>query len=78
MRAKPTALAALAATIELGVVRLVGNVSSVSTEPDVDGAALSPTVSVARRSSTRLAAPRYGYAAAEPAAMARPVSEVRT
>ena len=33
-----------------------GNVSSVSTEPDVDGAAVSPTVSIARSASTLFAA----------------------
>ena len=43
-----------------------------------EGAALFPTVNIARNASTLFAAARYGYAAADPAAIARPVSEVRT
>ena len=75
---KADCIGRMAATMALGDVRLAGSTSIVSTEPAVEGAALSPTVSVARSASTRFAAARYGYADAEPAAIARPVSEVRT
>jgi hypothetical protein len=78
VRENPTACVGSAATIALGELTLPGNTSSVSTEPSVDGAAELPTVSVARSASTLFAAARYGYAEAEPAAIARPVSDVRT
>ena len=78
VRENPIAFVGSHATIALGVLVLVGSTSNVSTDPLVEGAAVSAVVRLARKSSTRFAAARYGYALEEPAAIARAVNAVRT
>ncbi len=78
----------IAATMELGEVRLVGRARAVSTEVlepacpllpvAVPGAPELPTVSIARNAATWLAAVRYGQAVARLDSIAPPVRAVRT
>jgi hypothetical protein len=56
VRAKPIASATPRATIERSVVRLLGSVRFVSTDPESTATRRSPTICAARNASTGLAA----------------------